>query len=47
VKDRAAETALAIYKTDDPSFSPESFLLIFRTSHIVTDRHDPDGMNHL
>jgi hypothetical protein len=33
---RTAKSAFTIHKTDDPSFGPESFLLVFRTSHIVT-----------
>ena len=34
--DRTAETALAIYKTHNPSCSREPFLLVFRTARIVT-----------
>jgi hypothetical protein len=32
----AAETAFPVHETGNPSLDPESFLLIFRTSHIVT-----------
>jgi hypothetical protein len=38
-KEKATETTLPIYETDDPSVIPESFLLVFRTSHIVTAIH--------
>lgn len=37
--DRAAEAALTIDKTDDPSVGKESFLLVFRTARIVTAVH--------
>ena len=37
----AAEAALSIDKTDYPSVVAESFLLIVRTSHIVTFIHAP------
>jgi hypothetical protein len=39
-KDWTAETALSIDKADDPSLVQESFLLIFRISHIVTAGHN-------
>jgi hypothetical protein len=38
-KDRAAKTPFPIHETHNPSYVPESFLLITRTSHIVTDHH--------
>ena len=38
-KDRAAETALSIDEPHNPSEVPEPFLLVFRTSHIVTQPH--------
>jgi hypothetical protein len=38
-KDWAAEATLAIYEADDPSLVQESFLRIFRISHIVTAVH--------
>ena len=34
--DGTAEAALAINESDDPSDGSESFLLVFRTSHVVT-----------
>ena len=40
-KDRTAKTALSLDKADDPSLVQESFLLIFRISHIVTAAHQP------
>ena len=40
-KDRTAEAALSVDETDDPSLVQESFLLIFRISHIVTAAHQP------
>lgn len=39
LKERTAETALSIDEPDDPSRIPESFLLVFRTTHIVTAGH--------
>ena len=39
LKDRAAEAALSIDKPLDPSEVREPFLLVFRTSHIVTGSH--------
>jgi hypothetical protein len=36
----ATETAFPIHETNYPSVIPEPFLLIFRTSHIVTALHD-------
>ncbi len=38
-KDRTAKAALSVDETDDPSLVQESFLLIFRISHIVTAVH--------
>ena len=38
-KDRATEAALSVNETDDPSLVLESFLLVFRISHIVTAAH--------
>jgi hypothetical protein len=43
--DRAAEAALSIDEAENPSFGSQSFLLIFRTSHIVTAWHLPDRTN--
>jgi hypothetical protein len=37
--DWAATAAVSIYETNNPSVVPESFLLVFRTSHIVTGWH--------
>jgi hypothetical protein len=37
--DGTAETSLSVHEPDDPSDRLESFLLIFRTLHIVTARH--------
>jgi hypothetical protein len=39
--DGTAETAFPIHKTGNPSSDPESFLLVFRTSHVVTVAHLP------
>jgi hypothetical protein len=39
-KDRATKAALSVYESHDPSVAPESFLLIVRTSHIVTVIHE-------
>jgi hypothetical protein len=38
-EERTAETAFPIHKTGNPSLDPESFLLVFRTSHIFTEAH--------
>ena len=38
-KDWTAEAALSVDEADDPSLVQESFLLIFRISHIVTAVH--------
>jgi hypothetical protein len=39
--DRAAETTFAIDGTNYPSDGREPFLLVFRTSHVVTAVHEP------
>ena len=37
--DGNAETALSIHEPDNPFWSQESFLLVFRTAHVVTGPH--------
>src|SRR5206468_10325978 len=39
--DGTAEAAFPIHEPHDPSVGRESFLLVFRTPHIVTAMHDP------
>ena len=38
-KDRATKAALSVDESDDPSLVQESFLLVYRISHIVTASH--------
>lgn len=38
-KDWAAKAAFPVHETDNPSYGPESFLLVLRTSHVVTAVH--------
>ena len=38
-KERGAEATLSVDETHEPSDGEESFLLVFRTSHIVTGVH--------
>ena len=43
----AAKKASAINNAYDPTGSPEPFLLIFRTSHVVTAIPISSGKDHL
>ena len=40
-EERSTETALSVHETHEPSDGEESFLLVFRTPHIVTGVHVP------